>query len=253
MPETPRLPSPQVLASGNIRRCYIRVRFQPARPTVSSPRVDVPEAPRAAPPEGPLTEWLLRGFGLVAYAFAVNNLLSAWWADRSRLTLLLLLLTEAYTLMLVLLARPADRRDMAPLTIVATMYAAFFFVLIEARGTISFVPEWLGVTLQLAGTLFQFTSKAFLGRSFGLLPAQRGLVVGGPYRVVRHPIYLGYLIAHVGFLLVNFSWRNVAVFGVLYAAQVVRMQREEAVLAMNSADYRAYQQRVRWRLLPFVY
>jgi protein-S-isoprenylcysteine O-methyltransferase Ste14 len=47
-----------------------------------------------------------------------------------------------------------------------------------------------------------------LGRSFGLLPAQRGLVVVGPYRFVRHPIYFGYLIGHIGFLLVNFSWRN---------------------------------------------
>ena len=64
---------------------------------------------------------------------------------------------------------------------------------------------------------------------------------------------LGYLIGHVGFLLVNWSWRNFAVLAVLYAAQVLRMHREEAMLARNSADYRQYQRRVRWRLLPFVY
>ncbi|WP_298832671.1 isoprenylcysteine carboxylmethyltransferase family protein [uncultured Piscinibacter sp.] len=203
--------------------------------------------------EGRLTEWLLRGFALLAYGFAVTNLALAWWADGSRWTLLLLLIIEGYTLLLVLIARQARMRDMAPLTVAATMYAAFFFVLLEPRGTSHLVPEWAGVALQLCGTLWQFASKLALGRSFGLLPAQRGLVTGGPYRVVRHPIYLGYLVGHVGFLLANASWQNLAVLLLLYAAQVLRMQREEAVLASASEDYRRYQQRVHWRLVPFVY
>lgn len=203
--------------------------------------------------EGRLTEWLLRGFALLAYGFAVTNLALAWWADSSRWTLLLLLLIEGYTLLLVLIARPARMRDMAPLTVAATMYAAFFFVLLDPRGTSHLVPEWAGVVLQLCGTLWQFSSKLVLGRSFGLLPAQRGLVTRGPYRVVRHPIYLGYLVGHIGFLLANASWQNFAVLVLLYAAQVLRMQREEAVLARTSEEYRGYQQRVRWRLLPFVY
>lgn len=203
--------------------------------------------------EGRLTEWLLRGFALIAYGFAVTNLALAWWADSSRWTLLLLLLIEGYTLLLVLIARPARMRDMAPLTVTATMYAAFFFVLLDPRGTAHLVPEWAGVALQLCGTLWQFASKLALGRSFGLLPAQRGLVTNGPYRVVRHPIYLGYLVGHIGFLLANASWQNFAVVLLLYVAQVLRMQREEAVLASASEGYRCYQQRVRWRLLPFVY
>lgn len=203
--------------------------------------------------EGRLTEWLLRIFALLAYGFAVSNLALAWWRDSSRWTLLLLLLIEGYTLVMVLVARPARLRDMAPLTVAATLYAAFFFVLLEPRGTQRLVPELAGVALQLAGTLWQFASKLVLGRSFGLLPAQRGLVTAGPYRVVRHPIYLGYLIGHVGFLLVNWSWVNLAVLALLYVAQVLRMHREETVLAAGSDDYCRYQQQVRWRLLPFIY
>jgi len=202
--------------------------------------------------EGRLTEWLLRAFALLAYGFAVTNLALAWRADPSRWTLLLLLLTEGYTLMLLLVARRAAVRDLSAVAVVATLYAAFFFVLLEPRGTTRLVPELIGVALQVAGTLWQFASKLTLGRSFGLLPARRGVVTVGPYRVVRHPIYLGYLIGHVGFLLVNFSWQNASVFALLYGAQVLRIVREEALLS-QSGDYRAYQRRVRWRLVPFVF
>ena len=209
-------------------------------------------AASTAPQEGALTEWLLRGFALVIYGVAVSNIAQAWWADRSRITLLLLLLTEGYTLALVLIARRAGSRDMTPLAVLATGYAAFFFVLLKPEGTQRFVPEAAGIALQVVGMAWQMASKYALGRSFGLLPAARRIVVAGPYRVVRHPIYLGYLISHIGFLLVNFSWRNLAVIAVLYAAQVYRIGREEAVLA-SSSDYREYQGQVRWRLLPLVY
>lgn len=206
----------------------------------------------AAPAEGRLTEWLLRAFGVLVYAVAVHNLAAAWWADPSRWTLLMLLLTEGYTLALVVVARRASLRDLSPIAVAATLYAAFFYVLFDVEGTRRFAPEAVGVALQTVGLGWQFASKYALGRSFGLLPAARRLVVSGPYRVVRHPIYLGYLVSHAGFLLINFSWRNAAVLALLYAAQVVRIRREEAVLEGWDA-YRDYRGRVRWRLLPGVY
>jgi protein-S-isoprenylcysteine O-methyltransferase Ste14 len=110
------------------------------------------------------------------------------------------------------------------------------------------------VLLLLCGAAWQFGAKLVLGRSFGLLPAQRGLVTSGPYRVMRHPIYCGYLISHIGFLLVNASWWNFAVLSVLCAAQLLRIRREEALLAdSRDAQYNRYRCQVRWRVLPFVY
>jgi protein-S-isoprenylcysteine O-methyltransferase Ste14 len=209
------------------------------------------------PEEGQLTEWLLRSFAVLLLVFIVLRWGHAWVNEPTRLSLLFLLLAESYTLLLVLFARRASQRDMSVPAMLATTYAMGFMLLLQPDGTLRLAPEWLGVALQVLSMAWQFTAKVFLGRSFGLLPAQRGLVVSGPYRFVRHPIYFGYLVGHVGFLLVNFSWQNTLVLGVLYAAQVVRIQREEAVLAQADGqagdEYRQYRARVRWRLLPFVY
>jgi protein-S-isoprenylcysteine O-methyltransferase Ste14 len=209
------------------------------------------DAPTAA--EGRLTEWLLRAFALVVLAFIVARWGHAWVTDPGRWTALLLLVSESYTLVLVLVARRALQRDLSFGALAATIYATCFVVMLQPQGTTHLLPEWAGAGLQLASMAWQFTAKIFLGRSFGLLPAQRGVVTAGPYRFVRHPIYFGYLIGHIGFLLANYTWRNAAVLALLYAAQVIRIQREEAILAATDPGYRAYQQRVRWHLLPFVY
>ena len=206
----------------------------------------------SAPRDSALTEALLRAFALGIYGLLVWNVAQNWWADTGRITLLLLLIAESFTLALVLFARRAVVRDLSPVALGATLYAAFFFVFFDYGHTRHLAPEWLGALLQLAGLAWQAAAKLMLGRSFGLLPAARRLVTGGPYRVVRHPIYLGYLIAHVGFLLGNFSLQNVLVLGALYCAQIVRMLREEAVLG-ESGEYRDYAARVRWRLVPFVF
>lgn len=204
-------------------------------------------------PEGRLTEWMLRVFALGIMAVIVANWGRAWWADTGHWTALLLLISESYTLGLILVARRAQIRDVTPLAVVATVYAMVYGALLVPAGTVRLAPEWFGATLLLLSIAWQFTAKFFLGRSFGLLPAQRGVVIGGPYRLVRHPIYLGYLIGHIGFLLTNFSSRNLVVLLLLYAAQVVRILREESVLSASSPAYQNYQQKVRWRLVPGVF
>lgn len=203
--------------------------------------------------EGRMTEWLLRAFAVILMAFIVARWGHAWWVDPSRWTALLLLISEGYTLALILVARRAIARDLAPLAMVATIYACGAAVLLAPDNTIRLAPEAVGATLQLVSLAWVFIAKIALGRSFGLLPAQRGLVMVGPYRIVRHPIYFGYLVGHIGFLLANFSWRNAAVLALLYVAQVIRILREESVLAKTDMAYKSYQQQVRWRLFPFVY
>jgi protein-S-isoprenylcysteine O-methyltransferase Ste14 len=94
--------------------------------------------------------------------------------------------------------------------------------------------------------------KLSLGRSFGLMPANRGIVSTGLYRVVRHPIYMGYLISHVAFAAANPTAWNVVVLMTADLALLARAICEEQTLARDEA-YRKYQQVVRWRVLPGVF
>ena len=202
-----------------------------------------------------LMEFVLRGFALIVYGSFVAVIAKYWWANPGRYTLLMLLVSEGLTVALLLFARRAVLRDASPLAVAATALSLSFFLFFEYSGTSRLIPEWAGAALQTCGIAWQLLAKMTLGRSFGVLPATRGLVTRGPYRVVRHPIYLGYLIGHVGFLLSNFSLQNVLVLALLYAAQTVRMVREEAVLKRGEQGpgYIAYCAAVRWRIVPFVF
>jgi protein-S-isoprenylcysteine O-methyltransferase Ste14 len=116
-------------------------------------------------------------------------------------------------------------------------------------------PQWgveAGFGLQLLGLALALASLAALGRSFGFVAADRGLVTRGPYAVVRHPVYAAYVLIQLGYVLQAMSVRNVVVLAAAVACNVGRAICEERVLAERS-DYAAYRQRVRRRLLPGVW
>ena len=84
------------------------------------------------------------------------------------------------------------------------------------------------------------------------MPANRGIVSTGFYRFVRHPIYLGYLITHVGFVAANPTPWNVVTLLVADLALMIRATCEEKTLAKDP-EYSSYLERVRWRVVPGVF
>jgi protein-S-isoprenylcysteine O-methyltransferase Ste14 len=108
-----------------------------------------------------------------------------------------------------------------------------------------------GLSLQLAGLALWGWAFANLSRSYGIVPADRGLVTSGPYALVRHPLYVAYLLGGVGYLVQSLSLRNVLVLTVTVALQAVRITREERHL--DGPDYARYRSRVRRRLLPGIW
>lgn len=116
-------------------------------------------------------------------------------------------------------------------------------------------PQWgvsTGLALQLVGLAICVASFLTLGRSFGFVAADRGLVQRGPYAVVRHPIYASYLLLQFGYVLQSISLRNVLVVVFASGCNVGRAIVEDRLLATNE-EYSAYRGQVRWRLIPGVW
>lgn len=115
----------------------------------------------------------------------------------------------------------------------------------------AYASDLVSTFLIVTGALIALSAKLFLGRSFGVIPANRGVKSVGVYRFVRHPMYLGYIISHLGYLLTYFSAWNVVVYAIVWTALYLRTIEEEKFLRMDEA-YREYAGQVRYKLIPGV-
>ena len=121
-------------------------------------------------------------------------------------------------------------------------------LLIVPQGT-QLVSDAVSTTLVIAGAAIALGAKLSLRRSFGIVPANRGVKRGGLYRFVRHPMYSGYIVNQIGFLLLYFSMWNVAIYAVAWLAFLARAKEEEKFL-LQDPEYQDYSAQVRARLVP---
>ena len=111
-------------------------------------------------------------------------------------------------------------------------------------------PAWPagGLLLVTLAACLSLASLLSLGRRFGVYPALRGLVTRGPYRLVRHPMYLAYAIADIGYNLQEWNFGTALLVMAGWASLIYRIQAEERILSQN-AGWSAYAASVRYRLL----
>jgi protein-S-isoprenylcysteine O-methyltransferase Ste14 len=176
----------------------------------------------------------------------------AFYLQSHRLIGAVFFLEQAWFVALFLIRRPpqvvSDRADAWLLAAAGT----FGGLLLRPQGA---HPEWgvqAGLGLQLLGLALAVASLATLGRSFGFVAADRGLRASGPYAVVRHPVYASYLLIQSGYVLQSQSLRNILVVALVTACNIGRALAEEELLG-TSPVYQAYRERVRWRLIPWLW
>jgi protein-S-isoprenylcysteine O-methyltransferase Ste14 len=78
------------------------------------------------------------------------------------------------------------------------------------------------------------------------------LQIGGPYRLVRHPVYFGWVLVVFGAAHMTGDRLAFSAMSTLYLAIAVPWEERSLVRAFGD-DYRRYQRRVRWRMIPFIY
>jgi len=169
-----------------------------------------------------------------------------------RATGLLLLASESLVVVLTVVRRRAHVVDRSVGAGMLTALSVAGPPLVRSATVAPLAPEPVTVLLSAIGLLVIVAGKLTLGRSFGIAPANRGVVARGPYNVVRHPIYMGYIVTHFAFLLAHPTPSNGVILVVADVALVLRALTEERVLGAD-AQYQAYCRRVGWHLVPGVF
>jgi len=181
--------------------------------------------------------------GLAFFTFAaVISALAAW--EHPSILAWLATLHNAILAGLYARRKPAREYDRRGLWL--GLFAAILPLAVSYPEQVPSILLFVGVS----GYALVLWSLLTLGTRFGIAPADRGLVAHGPYRFVRHPMYLGELVLRLA--LVSTSpqpFLAAGLFVALAAIQVLRAMREERIIA----DYPEYAVQVRYRLIPGVW
>jgi protein-S-isoprenylcysteine O-methyltransferase Ste14 len=179
------------------------------------------------------------------------NLLREFMKTR-HLTGLLLLVSEVLVVVFVVFRRPAQQIDRSLAARVITTISILGPPLLRAGSETPLLPDLITGAVSSAGLVLVIAAKLTLGRSFGLVPANRGVVANGPYTFVRHPVYSGYVISHLAFLAAHPTVTNIGLIVAADSALIFRALLEERTLS-GDERYQSYCARVGWHLMPGIF
>jgi protein-S-isoprenylcysteine O-methyltransferase Ste14 len=124
-----------------------------------------------------------------------------------------------------------------------------------------FVPDspavaLTGLGLTIAGCLFAIWARLILGSNWSgraTIKSGHELITSGPYKLARHPIYSGLIVAVVGTALAGGEWRGILAVVLILLALFVKIGQEERLMVQAfPQEYSAYRQRVK-ALIPGVF
>lgn len=196
------------------------------------------------------------GFGALSVA-EVITLLSEGGQRSALLPTVSAALTSAFYALIVwayFRRGPAITTSRVTLALAAAPVATFlpFAMPFVATGTGSGGTLVLGNTLLVLGLVWSVWSVKCLDRSLSMVPQARVLVDHGPYSVVRHPLYLGEIVAMLGLALTLGGPVPLVLWLTLVGLQCYRATQEESLLTTFLPGYLAYRDRTA-RVLPGLY
>ena len=125
--------------------------------------------------------------------------------------------------------------------------------LLATRTLFSSSPLVISVEI-LALLLFLWARVTFGRRSYHVVadPTEGGLVTGGPYRYIRHPIYAAFCLFTSAGAAAHWSWRAGAGAGLIITSALLRIFCEETLVAQRYPEYREYAAKT-WRMIPYLF
>ena len=187
------------------------------------------------------------GLGFIAAAWLLLGCLQLLTALRLRTLLPALLAAESILVGYRLLSRRADTDNPYPWYVRTAVLFSVFLAPLMFR--VENPVPLVGTIVACAGVMLTLWALWTLGASFGISPADRGLVTRGPYRFIRHPMYAGALLNTLPAVIWNITPWNLALLVIIVLIDILRIHLEERTVFA----YEQYAARVRWRVIPFVW
>jgi len=167
-----------------------------------------------------------------------------------------LFLLSCFTTLFLLVGRRAAAPPRTIKSVFVPLLAAFFslcYFMVERLPLpfgVNLCPPTLQMPMTIASLVFLVIGPTlalwgllYLGRSFGIFVSVRKVVLRGPYRWIRHPMYLGWTCSAIGIALSNFTAAYLLIIATHFLLMLYRARLEEIELSEFSAEYRDYMKR----------
>lgn len=109
------------------------------------------------------------------------------------------------------------------------------------------IMEIIGISCILLGQIFRISARGYKSENS---KEGRALITGGPYALVRNPMYLGILLIGLGVVLMLFNWRAAVIFLVVFVTRYILLifTEEKKLESLFSKDFLAYKKQTPWML-----
>ena len=188
---------------------------------------------------------------VILFGFLLARMLAALF-DNSSIINLIYVFDQLLVLVFILIRRKTEVITKRPSDWLIAFIGTFLPFLFVPVGSTPIVPVAVAVLIMFTGIAVHLTAKLTLRRSFGVVAANRGIKVNGPYRLVRHPMYAGYMLVQIGFLLGGPTLPNLILIMACWVLIIMRIKAEEHVLSQDPKYVHLLDQ-TRFRLFPGIY